>query len=230
MATAGSIALTDVAATARVNDGFAAFDISDAEAFGGNIQTGLRFDRKSDGTRVEMRLLASEIDGGAFGAAAGMTRLMPIGRGTVSVILNGQGGTWDSLLGHANGSISASFGSGALSGFDVDSFLTLIRDGSFFSLDEVSKGTLPIDALELEANISDGVATLEKAEARSALHRIVLSGTVPYLGGGLSISGAVEPFSQPIAESGAAAGTNFFVGGSWNAPVVSATAAALPLE
>ena len=93
-----SIALTDVAATARVNDGFAAFDISDAAAFGGNIQAGLRFDRKPDGTQVEMRLLASEIDGGAFGAAAGMTRLVPIGRGTVSVILKGHGSTWDSLL------------------------------------------------------------------------------------------------------------------------------------
>ena len=67
-ATAGSIALADVAATARVNDGLAAFDISDATAFGGNIQTGLRFDRKPQGTQVEMRLLASEIDGGAFGA------------------------------------------------------------------------------------------------------------------------------------------------------------------
>ena len=48
-ATAGSLTLGDVAATARVNDGFAAFDISDAKAFGGNVQTGLRFDRKPEG-------------------------------------------------------------------------------------------------------------------------------------------------------------------------------------
>ena len=102
-ATAGSLTLADVAATARVNDGFAAFDISDASAFGGNVQTGLRFDRKPEGTQIELRLLASEIDGGAFGAAAGITRLVPVGRGTVSVILKGQGTTWEGIMEHANG-------------------------------------------------------------------------------------------------------------------------------
>ncbi len=223
-ATAGSIALADVAATARVNDGLAAFDISDATAFGGNIQTGLRFDRSPQGTQVEMRLLASEIDGGAFGAAAGMTRFVPIGRGTVSIILKGQGTTWDALLEHANGSISASFGSGALSGFNVDGFLARARDGGFFALDEVSEGTFPIDALDFEASISDGVATIEKAEARSPLHRIVLVGKVPYTGRGLALSGRVEPLRQAASEAGLATGTSFFVGGSWSAPFISPTA------
>ena len=50
-ATVGAIALADVAATARVDEGMAAFDISDAAAFGGNIQAGLRFDRKARGGR-----------------------------------------------------------------------------------------------------------------------------------------------------------------------------------
>src|SRR5690606_38390753 len=44
-ATAGSIKLSDIAATAQVKDGLAAFDISDAQAFGGNIQFGMRVDR-----------------------------------------------------------------------------------------------------------------------------------------------------------------------------------------
>ena len=55
------------------------------------IQTSLRFDRKPEGTQVEIRLLASDVDGGAFATAAGMTRLVPVGTGTVSVILKGPG-------------------------------------------------------------------------------------------------------------------------------------------
>ena len=62
----------------------------------------LRSPRRRDAT-VEMRLLASDIDGGAFGAAAGMTRLAPIGRGTVSVILKGAGSAGDRCSGNANG-------------------------------------------------------------------------------------------------------------------------------
>ena len=44
----------------------AGLDISDASAFGGDIQAGIRFRRGAAGTDVEMRLFASEIDGGAF--------------------------------------------------------------------------------------------------------------------------------------------------------------------
>jgi AsmA protein len=105
-ATAGPVQLADVAATAQVKDGLAVFDISDASAFGGTIQSSLRFDRKPDGTQVEMRLLASDVDTGAFATAAGMTRLVPAGTGTVSVILKGPGKAWNSIFENADGSFS----------------------------------------------------------------------------------------------------------------------------
>ncbi|MDP1092430.1 hypothetical protein Q6316_29750, partial [Klebsiella pneumoniae] len=52
-ATAGPIQLTDMAGTAQVKNGLAVFDISDAGAFGGNIQASLRFDLRPEGTQVE---------------------------------------------------------------------------------------------------------------------------------------------------------------------------------
>ena len=221
-ATAGSIALTKIAATAQVNEGLAAFDISDAAAFGGNVQTGLRFDAKPDGAKVEIRLLASDIDGGAFGAAIGMTRLVPIGRGTVSVILKGPGKAWESILDNASGSVSANFGPGALSGFDLERFLERTAEGGFFSLDDVSSNSLLIDGAELKATISNGVASIEKAEARSARHRLELSGIVSYAGRGLALSGRVMPAGGAGAvEADDPATTRFFVGGTWRAPFIS---------
>jgi AsmA protein len=228
-ASVGTIALADVAATARVDEGLAAFDISDASAFGGNIQAGLRFDRKAEGTQagetqVEMRLLASDVDGGAFGAAAGMTRLAPIGRGTVSVILKGDGSSWNSLLSNANGSFSASFGQGALSGIDIDGLLARSKGGVPFTLDEVTRDASPIDALELKANIADGVATIEKAEVRSPLQRIALTGAAPLGAGGLNLSGKAEPQQQAtVGTADPAALTTFLISGPWSAPVVTPT-------
>lgn len=221
-ATAGTIGLAEVAATARVDEGLAAFDISDASAFGGTIQAGLRFDRKAAGTQVEMRLLASDVDGGAFGAAAGMTRLVPIGRGTVSVILKGGGETWNTLLSHANGSFSASFGQGALSGIDLEGLLARSREGAPFTLDEVAKDASPIDALELKANIANGITTIEKAEVRSPLHRITLAGAAPLAGGELNLSGTAEPPPQAAAQATEpAAAATFQVGGRWSAPIIT---------
>ncbi|RVD51317.1 AsmA family protein, partial [Mesorhizobium sp. M8A.F.Ca.ET.023.02.2.1] len=223
-ATAGSIQLADVAATAQVKDGLSVFDISDASAFGGNVQTSLRFDRKPEGTQVEIRLLASDVDGGAFGTAAGMTRLVPVGTGTVSVILKGPGRTWDSIFENADGSVSATFGPGALSKFNLPAFLKHTEQGGFFALDDVSDGTLPIDGAEVKATISRGVARLDKAEANSAKYKIWLSGIASYAGRGLALSGGVIQPDQPATQKTGQQGPNqssFFVGGTWSTPFIS---------
>ncbi len=225
-AVAGAVKLTNVAATVQVKDGLAVFDVSDATAFGGIVQAGVRFDRKPGGAHAEMRLLASNIDGGALASAAGMTRLVPVGQGTISIILKGPGASWESILENANGSISASFGQGALAGLDLAGLLARVKEGGFFALDEVSKGTLPIKGAELKASVADGVARIEKVEARAAGHTLWLKGFVPYVGRGLALSGGVTPTVK-----GAQGGTaSFFVGGSWSDPFISPTAPPQPAE
>jgi AsmA protein len=232
-ATAGAIQLADVAANAQVKNGLAVFDISDASAFGGNVQSSLRFDRKPEGTQVEIRLLASDIDGGAFGTAAGMTQLVPIGTGTVSLILKGPGRTWNSIFENADGSVSATFGPGALSKLNLPAFLKHTEQGGFFALDDVSDGTLPIDGAELKASISKGVARIDKAEVNSAKYKIWLSGIASYAGRGLALSGGViqpdkpaPPANNQPANSQAnnpppPSQSSFFVGGTWSTPFIS---------
>ncbi|MGX8010023.1 AsmA family protein [Mesorhizobium sp. ORM8.1] len=231
-ATAGPVQLADVAATAQVKNGLAVFDISDASAFGGTIQSSLRFDRKPDGTQVEMRLLASDVDTGAFATAAGVTRLVPAGTGTVSVILKGPGKAWNSIFENADGSFSATFGPGTLNGLDLPAFLKRNQQGGFFALDDVDKGSVPIDGAEIKASISKGVARLDKAEINAQKYKIWLSGIASYAGRGLALSGGVVPNSQPApqpqangqAVSPAPPAQNqslFFVGGNWSTPFIS---------
>jgi AsmA protein len=230
-ATAGAIQLADVAATAQVKNGLSVFDISDASAFGGNIQSSLRFDRKPEGTQVEIRLLASDVDGGAFATAAGMTRLVPVGTATVSVILKGPGKSWNSIFENADGSVSATVGPGALTGLNLPAFLKHTEQGGFFALDDVADGTLPIDGAEIKASISKGVARLDKAEANSAKNKIWLSGIASYAGRGLALSGGVIQPDQAAAQTNGQPATqangqtpkqsSFFVGGTWSAPFIS---------
>jgi AsmA protein len=225
-ATAGAIQLADVAATAQVKNGLAVFDISDATAFGGNVQASLRFDRKPQGTQAEIRLLASDVNGAAFGAAAGMTRLVPTGKGTVSVILKGPGKAWDSILENADGSISATFGPGTLTGLNLPAFLKRSEQGGFFALDDVADGSVPVDGAEFKATVSKGVARIDKAEASSAKSKIWLTGIMPYAGHGLALSGGViQPNPTATPANGQAPTTpnqvSFFVGGTWSTPFIS---------
>jgi AsmA protein len=222
-ATVETVALAGLAATVRVDEGLAAFDISDASAFGGTIQAGLRFDRKAAGTQVEMRLLASDVEGNAFSGAVGITTFMPAGRGTVSVIVKGDGSSWDTLLASANGSFSANFGQGELSGIDLADMLARAKGGVPFVLAEASTEAFPIEALELKANIANGVAKIEKAEIRSPLHRIAIAGAAPLARGELDLSGIAES-TQATAQTAAAEPTTFRIGGPWTAPLVTPTA------
>ena len=216
----GSVTLNRIAATAHLTDGLAAFDVTDAAAFGGSVQASIRFDTKPETAQVELRLLASEIKGDAFAAAVGWKRLAPTGSGKISVILKGAGNGWDAILGSADGSVSGSFGSGTLSGFDLGLFLERIATGGFFPLGEAAGTPMPVTRAELKAQVSDGVATIDKAEAMSDRYRLLLSGVATYAGRGLALSGSIEPAGETVPAAGAPS-PDFFVGGTWNAPFIS---------
>ena len=223
-ATFGAVALTDVAAATQVKGNLAAFDISDATAFGGEVQAGLRIDGAAREKTVEMRLMASNVDALPLARAAGAERFLPQGKATLSVMLKGVGDDWDEAMARAEGSVTASLGQGALSGFDIARFRALWADGGFFPLSEVAGGTLPLRGIDFKAKVSGGVVRIEKADVQLEQQTAVsMVGIVHYVGQALALSG----YFAPVAQDGARAPPQmpFFVGGSWNAPFVSPAAA-----
>ncbi|TWH00609.1 AsmA protein [Mesorhizobium sp. J18] len=225
-ATAGSIKLSDIAATAQVKDGLAAFDISDARAFGGNIQFGMRVDRQIGDNLVELRMSAEDIKGSELAAMLGAKEFIPQGSGTLSIILKGTGREWNSVLESADGSVSGTFGKGTIPGIELAAFLSRNAKGGFFPLSEVSGGSLAIEGAEIKATISKGVARIDKAEARSGKSVISLGGLIPFAGRGIALSGTIAPAAP--TESGDDARAVFFVGGSWSDPFVSPVLPGLP--
>lgn len=225
-ATAGSITLSDIAATAQVKDGLAAFDISDAQAFGGSIQFGMRVDRQIGGNLVELRISAEDVEGSELATMLGTEEFIPQGRGTLSIILKGTGREWNSVLESADGSVSGTFGKGTIPGIELAAFLSRSAKGGFFPLSEVSGGSLAIDGAEIKATISKGVARIDKAEIRSGESVISLGGLVPFAGRGIALSGTITPATPAEAEKSSRAA--FFVGGSWNEPFVSPVLPGLP--
>ncbi|MEZ5782605.1 MAG: AsmA-like C-terminal region-containing protein [Rhizobiaceae bacterium] len=218
-ATAGPIAMTEVAATAQIRDGLAVFDISDARAFDGSLQAGLRFDITASGVEMGTSVRATDIDGGALGSTLGLTRAVPSSRGSFSLMLKGPVERWDHVSDGLEGTFSANFGKGTLVGVDLPAFLKRTSDGGFFSLEDVSQGTLPLDRLDLQTTITRNLVHVDRAELVSGQHRVQLSGLVSYIGGGLALSGSV---ATAAADSGQAApGARFFVGGSLSEPFIS---------
>lgn len=228
-AIAGSIALSQVAATAQVKDGLAAFDISDATAFGGTVQLGIRIDRREEGKHVELRITGDDIDGSQVASQFGLTGPVPRARGSFSVILKGYGARLSDVIEHGDGSVSATLGKGTIPGINLPAFLGRNEKGGFFPLSEVAGGELPIDGAELKATLSEGVARIDKAVARSGPHMISFGGLIPLAGRGIALSGTVGATASPNAEPSEPQ-ASFFVGGSWEAPFIAPVFPALPPE
>lgn len=220
LATYGSVTLSDMAASTQVKGSLAAFDISDANVFGGELQAGVRIDAAGEDKVVEMRLMASNTDALALAKAAGAERLLPQGRANISVMLKGTGRDWNTVMRNAEGSVSASLGPGALAGVDLGQFRERWASGGFFSLAEVSDGTLPLRGFDFKAKVTGGVARIEKANALLEQEReLSLSGIIPYFSRALALSGHVT--SVAADGSRGPAELPFFLGGAWDAPFVS---------
>lgn len=218
-ASLGSVDLTNLAATAQVRGDMTAFDLSDAGIFGGSVQAGVRIDGASDIKNVEMRLVASDIDAFAAAKAFGAERIVPQGRANVSIMLKGNGRDWNTVMGNAEGTISATAGEGALVGLDLPKFRERLGSGGFFPLSEAAGGTLPFRGFDLKAKVVGGVARVEKADVQLDREVIALTGITPYFSRSLALSGH---FLRPGAEGHPGEiDAPFFIGGGWGEPFIS---------
>ncbi|MBO6718162.1 MAG: AsmA family protein [Rhizobiaceae bacterium] len=218
-ATAGSLSFTDVAATAQIKGGLAAFDISDARGFGGTVQAGFRIDHPGAADRVEVRLRGVGIDLGALAKTMQVSHLMPIARGDLMLSLKGDGNDWPSIIRTAQGNFSLNLGPGSMAGVDLPTFAERASQGDFFSLNDIAGGSVSFNRLSVKAKILNGTARLEKAEVETVDRLVTLSGLVPLPGRGLALSGTIA-----AKASGEAQDPNrmlFFIGGSWDTPFVS---------
>jgi AsmA protein len=223
-ASVGAFEMADFAATTRIDEGIAAFDISDASIFGGGVQAGLRFDRTGGGLHAEMRVLASDIDGGALGAASGLAAVVPQAPASLSLILKGDGASWAALMASAGGSFTADFGQGTIPGLDVDGLVARAKAGVPFPLAEVAAAS-SIGSMHVKATVAAGRAKVERSEIRSPLNRVTVSGSVGLANGMLALRGTAEPPARALPGSaGTPSATTFLIDGIWSAATVNPAA------
>jgi AsmA protein len=217
----GGAELADVAATAQVRSGFAAFDISDATALGGEIQAGFRVDRKEGGEFGEMRVSGEEIDWAMIATMAGWKRNVPAGKGSLSLVLKSPVDSWALLSGNLSGTVSAKLGPGTITDLDLTKLLSHAPGSGFFPLESIGDGSLAVDGAEFKATLGSGVAKIATAKAWTAQEMIKLDGIIPYVGRSLALSGSVSAKEGATSTLVPDRERRFFIGGSWGSPYIS---------
>ncbi|GHC67727.1 AsmA family protein [Limoniibacter endophyticus] len=216
-----NLPLTNIAMTVQSRAGLEMIDLSDATAFGGTVQAGLRIETLEGGTRAELRLHSSNLDGAELSDALGVKGLFPDAKGSISTTLRGPATSWSDLLNGAEGNLTARFGAGTLNLVSLPAFVERTRQGGFFALSELQSSAIDISRAEVTASLAFGLARVEKAEILAKDYAVRLNGLVPYVGGGLALSGTATrnlPEGQVPSEND---DTAFFVGGSLRSPYIS---------
>ena len=249
-ATIGAAQMTGLAAALQIRDGQAIFDIGDAKAFKGSIQTSIKLSQTENGQdNVGIRLNAANIDSAAFLTALGLSDPILSGQGNLSVTAETSPQSLHSMLQNARGQISFTLNNGRMLGFDLNDFIARMKSEGFFALQRRDKVSLDFKRLDVKASLGDGVATLETTQVETVQGALSLTGIIPLTDRSLALSGtlslpqlAKEPAEKPAENTDATDQTgetpvpdpavtepqkpetenlHFFVGGSWDRPFIS---------
>ena len=223
----GPVALSNLAAAARVEQGRANFDVGDATAYGGSVIGRIALSEQGIDGGVKVQLSARQMNFGGLFDAVGMTGPLPRGVGSLDVEVTSPYPTWATALSDFTGKIDLAVSQGVVPGINITRFRELARTERFFDLSQLGEAaSFAFTTAHFQATIAGGEADLTKAELVGPQNRVSLSGVIPYSRSSLAIAGVLEP--APAAE-GQATGSDakladtvrFFIGGSWPRPVIS---------
>ncbi|QND51948.1 AsmA family protein [Phyllobacterium sp. 628] len=196
-ATAGSVNLTNVAATAQVRNGRAIFDIGEASAFDGSIAASFQLAAEGDGGATgELRLNGTDVNSTLIAPLLGLGQRFDLGKGTMSLVLKGPITRWSSALESAKGTLSMRFAAGQIKSLDFNNLLNKAKTDRFFSLNEKTNAWLAFDRMEIKANIMDGVAALDTAQIQMKSGVLSFAGIVTLIGKSLALTG---DYAVPVA-------------------------------
>ncbi len=200
-ASIGAAQMTGLAAALQIRDGQAIFDIGDAKAFKGSIQTSIKLSQTEDGhDNIGVRLNAANIDSAAFLTALGLNDPILSGQGNLSVTAETSPQNLQSMLRNARGQISFTLNNGRMLGFDLNDFIAKMKSEGFFALQRRDKVSLDFKRLDVKASLGDGVATLETTKAETMQGALSLTGIIPLTDRSLALSGTLT-LPQPAKEA-----------------------------
>jgi AsmA protein len=222
----GPVALSNLAAAARVQQGRANFDVGDATVYGGNLIGRMALSEHGVDGGLSIQLSARETNFGAFFDAVDLDGPLPRGSGSLDIEVSSPYPTWATALTDLTGRISLSVDNGFVPGLDIAKFRELAATERFFDLEQLGANSrFPFVQGRFEAMIAAGEADLKTAELIGVEQTISLSGVIPYSRSSLAIAGVLD--ANPAADGATAAPdpaiapVRFFVGGSWPQPVIS---------
>ena len=214
-ASAGNVALANVAAVTQIRNGEAVFEMADAAGYGGFAQARFKLGRQDGQVFFDLQISTDGIDSAALADTLGIRGLVPLGRLTGSVRVGAPLGQWRDMYDRASGTIAFGMADGRISGFSRQTLFGGSEDQRFFRLQEAASAD-QFDTMRIEARVQDGVIIIEDGSIAYPDFTVTLNGVIPYSTASVAlttIAGERDADDQPAGPV-----VQHFIGGSWSNP------------
>ena len=209
----GSYTLDNAAGAIRIQDGTASIDLGTADIAGGNLQGRLLIDGPAGTRRGTLSVNAREIKLATFADPAGGLPAIDAPLALKAEITGDYTGL-HSYLAKAQGTVHLDVGKGFLRNFSTESFSDNIRKNTSFELSESYAGFSELENATVDARLRNGLLLIDRSSIILNGHQFELGGVMPLTDHGLAFKGR-------ITDAGTTKASGFFLGGTWERPVVT---------
>lgn len=205
------------AGAATLRDGRLVITVGESQGFNGLINGSLALAKTKEGAHLRSQLRLANVDlESCLADLFGVRRLE--GKGTLSLAIDGQGGSVHALTRTLNGNATLTATQGALTGFNVEQLLRRLERRPLAGSADFRTGRTPFEKLNVALKISQGTAALEEARFEGGNVRLALGGTVSIPSRDLDLAGTASLFAA--AEAPPSFELPFFVQGDWEDPIM----------
>ena len=210
--TIGRAKVGRTAVAASLRGGKLLITVGESQAFNGLIRGSLAIAKSETGADVRSEMQFSDVDlESCLGELFGLRRLE--GKGNVSFLLEGAGGSVMNLTRTLAGSVSVTAQQGALTGINVEQVLRRLERRPLSGGGDVRNGRTPFDRLNIVLKIANGAVTVEDASVDGAAVKIALTGAASIPARDLDLKGSASLLNGP---NDVAFELPFVVNGTWD--------------
>ncbi|MDI7863462.1 AsmA family protein [Rhizobiaceae bacterium n13] len=216
----GPFQIEDIGASVLIDARQAKFDIGDSAFEGGRLSGHLDVAEQDFDGSGNLQVSVRDANLADVFSRLQITGPLPSGTGSLDLSLRTEKPVWATGAHDISGTFRLFADDGSLQKFDATAFRQLATDKPFFYLRSANGGSFSYTSADVSAKFADGAAELTRARFVGPQQTLLLSGVIPYESGSIALAGLLDAGDPALADRYPP--LNFFVGGSWPDPVISA--------
>ena len=172
----GTITLNNLAAAIQIRSGRGIFDLGNANAFGGAIQSNIQISRDNDKASIEGRVSGNSLDLQSIAQAFGHPSFVNAKTGLI-LTMHAPFSRWSEVVSKMQGHLTLNMSQGNIKGYDIEKLRTAIGGGDEAQIENSADASTDFDRWDIETTITDENLVIDKSVIQMGNWQLLTKGT-----------------------------------------------------